>query len=75
MINIFPSLLFGKIFFKNTRVRTAKKIVSAFYWAEIVKILTTFILFMGVFQWPQLKVLPLFLGFILAQLVFWAALF
>ena len=74
VINIIPSFLFGKIFFKNTGARAAKKIVKAFYWGETVKIFTTVLFFIAVFQWPEVKALPLFLGFILAQLGYWIVL-
>jgi ATP synthase protein I len=67
-INLIPMLLFGRIFFKTQDARAAKKIVSAFYIGETIKILTTILLFTVVFQWHGLKPLPLFLGFITAQL-------
>ncbi|MBP9764520.1 MAG: ATP synthase subunit I [Gammaproteobacteria bacterium] len=68
-ISLFPTLLFGQIFFKTRNTAsTAKKIVSAFYIGETIKILTTIVLFIFVFQWRALAPLFLFLGFIAAQL-------
>ena len=67
-ISLFPTLLFGRIFFKTRGASAAKKIVSAFYIGETIKILTTIVLFIFVFQWRALAPLFLFLGFIAAQL-------
>ena len=68
-ISLFPTLLFGRIFFKTRNTAsTAKKIVNAFYIGEAVKILTTIVLFILVFQWQALVPLFLFVGFIAAQL-------
>jgi len=68
-VSLFPILLFGRIFFKTKdTASTAKKIVNAFYIGEAIKILTTIVLFILVFQWQALVPLFLFLGFIAAQL-------
>jgi ATP synthase protein I len=74
-ISLFPTLLFGRIFFKSRDAGAAKKIVGAFYIGEAIKILTTIVLFILVFQWRGLEPLPLFLGFITAQLGCLATLF
>lgn len=67
-ISLIPTLLFGWIFFKSKGPNAAKKIVHAFYIGETIKILITIILFTLVFQWPGIAPLPLFLGFITAQM-------
>lgn len=67
-ISLFPTLLFGRIFFKTRGASAAKKIVSAFYIGEAIKILTTIVLFILVFQWRELAPLFLFLGFMITQL-------
>lgn len=67
-ISIIPSVLFARQFFKTMGICVAKKIVTAFYIGEVIKILTTVVLFILVFQWQELEPLVLFLGFITAQL-------
>ncbi|HXH55534.1 MAG TPA: ATP synthase subunit I [Gammaproteobacteria bacterium] len=67
-ISLFPMLLFGRLFFKTRGSPVAKKIVSAFYIGEAIKILTTIVLFVLVFQWQELAPLFLFLGFMVTQL-------
>lgn len=67
-IDFFSTVLFGRIFFRSKRINTANKIVHAFYIGETIKILTTIISFILVFQWRGVSPLFLFLGFISAQL-------
>lgn len=74
-ISLLPTLLFGRIFFKTTDASAARKVLNAFYIGEVIKILTTIVLFVVVFQWRGLAPLPLFLGFITAQLGYLLTLF
>ncbi len=67
-ISFIPTVIFGQFFLRTKNGRTAKKVVSAFYVGETLKILTTIALFIFVFQWHDLKPLFLFLGFMTAQL-------
>lgn len=69
-IFLVPTLLFGLFFFKTTGSSSARKILNVFYMGEIIKILTTIILFILVFQWKGLEPFFLFLGFISAQLFY-----
>ena len=67
-LSLFPTLLFGQIFFKSKGVRVAKKIINTLYVGELVKMLATMILLVLLFQWRALAPLFLFLGFIITQL-------
>lgn len=67
-ISLIPTFLFGRIFFRTTGTSTARKILNTFYIGEAIKIVTTVVLFILVFQWQELEPLFLFLGFITAQL-------
>ncbi len=69
-ISLIPLFLFGLFFFKTTVSSSARKILNVFYMGEIIKILTTIILFILVFQWKELESLFLFIGFISAQLLY-----
>lgn len=73
MISLVPSLIFILIFFRNTP--KPQKIVSSLYLAEFLKWIFTLILFTVVFQWSNLKPVPLFVTFIATQLVYWLILF
>jgi ATP synthase protein I len=51
-----------------------RKIVNSFYAGESGKLLLTAALFMIIFQVPNIKILPLLVGYITALSVFWFAL-
>ena len=72
-ISILPGLLFARIFLKTTEVPAAKKVVKSFFYGEVVKWLVSLGLFILVFRWKGLQMIPLFLGIIVAQLVYWVA--
>lgn len=52
----------------------ARKILNAFYTGEAVKLILTAALFVLIFQMPQLVIVPLLVGYIIALSVFWFAL-
>lgn len=71
IIAIFPNLLFALIYFRYSGAMAAKKVVQSFYLGEILKLLTTLILFTVVFQWSKLKALPLFVVYIVTLMTYW----
>jgi len=73
-LNIIPGWLFGRFFFKTIGKRDAKKIINTFYYGEALKFITTAVLFMGIFQWKSITPIPLFVGFMVAQLAYWLVL-
>jgi ATP synthase protein I len=75
LINIIPSYIFAKIVFKQTGARALKKTLNAFYVGEALKLLLTAFLFFLVFQWQDLQALSMFLGFVMAQMIYWAFLY
>lgn len=74
-INLIPSYIFAKIVFKQSGARALKKTLSAFYIGEALKLLLTAVLFILVFQWQELHALSMFLGFVTAQIIYWAVLY
>lgn len=51
-----------------------KKIVNSFYAGESGKLILTAALFMLVFQFPNIKLLPLLTGYVAVLSIFWIAL-
>jgi F0F1-type ATP synthase assembly protein I len=52
----------------------AKTIVNTLCYGEALKFIVTMVLFISVFQWQGVNPVPLFSGFVVAQLVYWFAL-
>jgi len=68
---IVPGWYFIKRVFKVTGAQNAKKIVKNFYHAEIVKILLSILLFFITIRFATVALLPFFIGFFIAQTVYW----
>lgn len=73
MICVIPNLYFAWRFFSATGALAAKQIVRGMYRAEMIKLLLTGLLFLVVFTYLPIDVLPFFAGFILTQFVGWFA--
>ena len=59
---------------KNSEGKEPDKIVKAFYRGESGKLLLTVVMFAIIFQLPNIKLLPLMIGYVSALSVFWFAL-
>ena len=70
LICIIPNLLFSRIFFPTKGVRKPKQVVAALYGGELVKIVTTILLFIIVFKFFVTDGLFLFLGYIIALVLY-----
>ena len=74
LVAFFPNLYMGgKI--KKSSGQDAKKIVNSFYAGESGKLILTAMLFVLVFQLPQINIMALLSGYGAALTVFWVALF
>lgn len=74
MAAFLPNAFFAAKFGVSRTAREAREIVKAFYLGEIIKLLTTAGLFILIFQLPDIKYLPLFVGFGAVLVIFWFAL-
>jgi ATP synthase protein I len=69
---VLPSFYFARRFFATTDARKVERIIRAFYWGEITKILLSAGLAIGFIKmWPKIAILPFFSDFIGAYLGFW----
>ena len=68
-----PGLYFAWRFFSATGALATKQIVRGMYRAEMIKLLLTGLLFLVVFTYLPIDVLPFFVGFVLAQFAGWFA--
>lgn len=68
-----PNLYFA-FRIKSSQGQEARNIVRAFYVGESGKLLLTAILFMLIFQLPDVKILPLMTGYVSVLSIFWFAL-
>lgn len=69
-----PNAYFAVRFAGQTEGKTAKQVLNRFYAGEAVKLALTAVLFFCVLQIPNVKLIPLMVGFIVALSVFWFAL-
>ena len=74
MTAFLPNLCFALGFGYSNPNRTAREIVKTFYFGETIKLITTAVLFVLIFQLPDIRFLPLFASFGLVLTVFWFAL-
>lgn len=74
LVGFVPNLYFAMRFGSGDKARTAQHLVKAFYAGEATKLVLTALLFLLVFQLPDLRYVPLFGGFIAVLAVFWFAL-
>jgi len=68
-----PNLYFSIRIFRSAG-QPAQKIVKSFYAGESGKLLLTAALFMMIFQLPNIQIIPLLAGYVMALSVFWFAL-
>ena len=73
LIAFLPNLLFVLLVFSETGALAAKRIVKRFYLAEGLKLMITAILFVLALVLLVVEPLPLFIGFIITQMIFWFA--
>lgn len=59
--------------FRNGGAQKAKEIVMGFFVGEFLKISLTALMFSSVLLWGGVEVLPLLVGYIMAQLGLWVA--
>lgn len=69
-----PNLYFASRFGVTDHRRTTKDVLRIFYLGETVKLLLTAALFFILFQFPDIRFIPLFIGFTAVLAVFWFAL-
>jgi len=71
---VLPGLYFAHRFFATTHARQAEKIIKAFYWGELTKLLLSAFLVIAISKlWPNLAILPFFSNFAAAYLGSWLA--
>lgn len=75
LIGFVPNAYFAMKFGSANKTATAQHLVKVFYAGETTKLVLTALLFIVVFQLPDLRYVPLFCGFIAVLAVFWLALF
>ncbi|RIZ67569.1 MAG: F0F1 ATP synthase assembly protein I [Methylococcales bacterium] len=68
-----PNLFFALMVYKSSR-QSARTVVNSFYAGESGKLLLTAVLFVMIFNGPDIKILPLLVSYIAALSVFWFAL-
>lgn len=73
--SILPGMLFATLFFRQDVTKSPKTVLKNFFSSELLKWLVTIGWLVLVFHWKDLQFLPLFLGLILTQLVYWRYLF
>ena len=73
LICIVPGLMFAMIFFRFNGVKQAKKIMGAFYFGEMLKIIVAGILFAVTFANYEVNAKAFFISFIMAQAFYWLA--
>lgn len=71
---VLPSFYFAYRFFAATHARQVQRIIRAFYWGELTKLLLSAFLVIAISKWwPKLAILPFFSDFAAAYLGFWLA--
>jgi len=70
-IYMLPHAYFAWRAFAHRGAQEIRRIVSAFYLAEVVKIVISIGLFIVVFRFVSLSIVPFFLTYILTQSVLW----
>jgi ATP synthase protein I len=69
---VLPSFYFAYRFFAVTYARQVDRILRAFYWGEVTKLLlSAFLVILISKLWPEVAIFPLFSGFAAAWLSFW----
>ncbi len=73
VIWLLPQVCFATHVFWEQRARYSRAIVNRIYRGEVLKLLLTASLFAAGFQWGQVTPGMLFVGYLLAQAIFWFA--
>lgn len=71
---VIPNLFFAVRFFGKSGAIDARNILSGFYRAEITKLILTGAMFWLIFSFIPVTIMPIFVGFSIAQLAFWVSL-
>lgn len=74
LVGFIPNVYFAMKFGRADTTGTAQNVIRVFYAGEATKLVLTALLFIVVFQLPDLRYVPLFGGFIAVLAVFWFAL-
>ena len=72
-IAVLPNFVFATLAFSHMGASVAGKVLKGFYWGEAVKLLLTIALFSLVFINLKVAFMPLFVCYVLALVVHWAA--
>jgi ATP synthase protein I len=71
---VLPSFYFANRFFATTHARQGGKIIRAFYWGELTKLLSSAFLVVFISRlWPEMAMLPFVSGFAAASMSVWLA--
>ena len=73
MVWVLPQVCFAELVFWEQRARFSKAIVARVYRGEALKLLLTALLFAVIFRWGHVVPGMLFVGYCLAQVLFWFA--
>lgn len=73
MAAFVPNLYFS-LWIQRSSGQEARKILNSFYVGESGKLLLTAVLFVMIFQVPNIQILPLLISYVAALSVFWFAL-
>ena len=73
MAAFIPNLGFSLWVYKSKGLN-AKKMVNSFYVGEMIKLFLTIALFVTIFQFPNIHILPMLASYVAALSVFWFAL-
>ena len=68
---VVPNLYFAHKFFSKTGALAAKAIVNSFYKAEAVKLMLASTVFLIVFMYLDVRMVPFFMGYLVAHVGFW----
>lgn len=72
--NVVPNAYFCWKMSRQTGAQNAKAILKNFYRGEVSKLLLTAAIFGLIFRFIPVTILPVFVGFIIAQSAFWVSL-
>ena len=70
---VIPSLYFARRFFATTSAREARKIITAFYLGELVKLALSGVMVVLIIMLIPVAIVPVITGFVGAQFGFWLA--
>lgn len=71
---VLPSFYFAHRFFATTHARQGGRIIRAFYWGELTKLLSSAFLVIFISKlWPEMALLPFISGFAAVSMSPWLA--